>query len=549
VKSTSANNPGELNTDNKNSVYVGRHIIRNNDRPQRFKRSPDPMMECFHKNKEVFSKFEVNCEKALVIDGCFKTNKEVLQQTMIPEEVNVFNSYPRMSTIKKFDTAIKATIRKLKIQTLPKIEKDDLSYVAFNKKTYPGFFYSEYLGHKSKEEALPDAMKIAYDNWDKIHTASILDCDIDRNLTYPGTYAVGARNKRDYTYDDGEVLKSRAVHMPEFHNEIISGAWTDQISNHIKFNKQGPLYIGNSYLEYQRLYNDMADSNTILEGDFKNFDMRIWLSLKIMAIAIQRLYYDLDDVEIDNHFINIFLNIGIADYYTPGGYVYRMIHGLPSGVKSTTLSGSIINLLVQCHISRELPQKRIRYIIGGDDFLRCHLDKLSESQVDKIKENIEEINWKFKFLDEKWLDAKEINSRPYFYKYTIDRNEPVISTTTLLERTFIPWNKKYSNNYEVFKFLIDLLPSLAAPRSHFILFYQFLADFRTRFLKIETTKAEIFEMHSSIYRRVMKGEVLLKDHITESSYSCYNFDLKISSENKYNRFLKENKILKVVFDL
>lgn len=66
----------------------------------------------------------------------------------------------------------------------------------------------------------------------------------------------------------------------------------------------------------------------------------------ICAVSIARYFYKLDDAQIDNYFTALFNSVGIKDYYTPGGYIYRMIHGLPSGVKSKSLFGSIINLLM-----------------------------------------------------------------------------------------------------------------------------------------------------------------------------------------------------------
>lgn len=47
----------------------------------------------------------------------------------------------------------------------------------------------------------------------------------------PSIYTIGARNKRDYSYEDGETASSRIVHMPEFHAELTSSVWTDAITD------------------------------------------------------------------------------------------------------------------------------------------------------------------------------------------------------------------------------------------------------------------------------------------------------------------------------
>ena len=80
----------------------------------------------------------------------------------------------------------------------------------------------------------------------------------------------------------------------------------------------------------------------IVEDDIKRFDSRLYLNLMICAVSIARYFYKLDDAQIDNYFTALFNSVGI----NPGGYIYRMIHGLPSGVKSKSLFGSIINLLM-----------------------------------------------------------------------------------------------------------------------------------------------------------------------------------------------------------
>lgn len=509
-ESAASNNDGELDVDKKNSVYVGRHTIRNGDRKQTYRRVPDPMIEVYHKNANYFNELGINLDNGIIADGCFKTNKQTLQRTMIPESNSEYAGYPSMSLIRKMKSSIKSTIRKLDICQLAKVEECDLHFSSFNMKTYPGFYYSEYCNHKTKRDAVSIACKIATEKWKYINDCSVNGTKLKRSKLFPGTYAIGARNKRDFPEGKFEELTSRAVHMPEFHNEIHSASWTDPISNLIRDRASGPIYIGNSFIDYQRMHSDMFNCESIIEGDVKRFDSRVYITFIIIAVAISRLFYDHDDVEIDNHFVAIFDSVAIKDYYTPGGYIYRMIHGLPSGVKSTTLYGSIINLVLQTEFNSNINSKRLNFCIGGDDFLIGYKDKIDSSQLTAVAEKAHKFGWELKYLSIKSFSSKNIEDRPYFYKYTIDDNEPVISTTTVIERAFAPWNKKYKNFSDIFNFLIDLLPSFGAPRSNFIVYYHLLSYVKFRHLRIHSPPSYFFELHRDVYNKVMAGKIFPK---------------------------------------
>ena len=68
-------NVGELRTDNISSFYLGRHIVRDGDRAQKFYRSGDPFLEYYYQHKADFNKYGVNVDKSIVVGGCFKINK------------------------------------------------------------------------------------------------------------------------------------------------------------------------------------------------------------------------------------------------------------------------------------------------------------------------------------------------------------------------------------------------------------------------------------------------------------------------------------------
>lgn len=501
---------GDMEADGLNSYYLGRHIIRDGDRPQKIRRASDPMFECYHLNKKIFKNSDVLVDRSVSMTGCFKSNKITLQRTMIPE-TSSGTSLPSMASIKMYSKAIKTAIRKLNIKTLSKCKKEDMNYLSFNKNTYPGFYYDKYHDCKTKLEASGIAMKVARERWSRISKASKTKTKLKRNKIFPNTFVVGARNKRDYHYEDGDVISSRAVHMPEFHSELNSSVWVEQIAKEIKFNERGPIYLGNSIVKYERLVKDIRNDEFQIEGDWKRFDSRLYINNIIIGLSLLRLYYPLDDEEIDYHFLALFDTIGIKDYITPGGYLYRLVHGLPSGVSCTSLLGSLINLVNLIYCTDEYDLKRIKYIVGGDDFLisvndSINTDKVIESMINKA----ESIGQVFKILEKKTKTALNYNERPSFYKYTIDSNEPVINPTALLERVFLPWNRNYDSNEKILSFLIDLFPSLGSPRTYHLIFYEFYSKIFYNVTGQKRDVKDIYSLHYSIYNKIMMGERFYK---------------------------------------
>ena len=105
-----------------------------------------------------------------------------------------------------------------------------------NKRTKPGFTAEYVTRHKTKLKSMNDSVVAAYHIWNnmeskakkikkavkKVHVVTTLvDLMIAKPIPSTNIYDIGARGKRDITYEDDKLASSRAVHMPEFHNEIV----------------------------------------------------------------------------------------------------------------------------------------------------------------------------------------------------------------------------------------------------------------------------------------------------------------------------------------
>jgi hypothetical protein len=292
--------------------------------------------------------------------------------------------------------------------------------------------------------------------------------------------------------------------MPEYHTEIHCGVFADRITEHIKERARGPLYIGNSITRYQRYEEDLSRANFCVEGDWKRFDSTITSATITLAFCILRCFYVEDD-EIDNHFLAILDSIINKDYLIKGGRVVRSYHGLPSGSKLTSLLGSIYNLLILNYVFSEVNRRKRHFSVGGDDFV-VHI---GDNDIDRAKlelsvyEKSEEIGMELKFLKICELKAGNLNDFPVFYKYTVVCGEPYTPAEALYTRAFSPYNKKYSDNFELLSFLKSLIPTMGKPSSHCVPFYYYIACTEASVTGGRPDVSYWFKWHTHCYNKML----------------------------------------------
>lgn len=163
IKNISLKNEGDILCDGYNSLYIGRGSIRSATRKQRYKKPPLDATIQYAQNKELFDLFECDVEKAIIINGCYHSNKHTLIRQLTPENLNGDHYlHPSIENLTNFDDTIRVLLRKIK--TYDMIEQfsiDDMLNCEFDGAKKPGYTYEEEFGLNTKEESVEIAYGIA----------------------------------------------------------------------------------------------------------------------------------------------------------------------------------------------------------------------------------------------------------------------------------------------------------------------------------------------------------------------------------------------------
>lgn len=523
--------------DNVNSLKCGKIHIRKGTRPQTYFKAPQNAFDFYNMNKEVFDAYAFDLNKSVVVNGCYETNRHTLEQTAIQSnaapELRVLPTYEEFL---KYKDVILTIVDKLKIQQIgnPIFEQCLMSH--FKPDSQPGFTQVFLNNNHTKLKAFKTSSKVARNIYNKLNNIAnvahkhLVDEFIKNKPKVKGLYSIGARNKRDYTYENYELASSRAVHMPEFHNEIVISAWMDGVNESLKLNTRGPLYIGNSITTYERLERDIKNNTSHIEGDWKRFDSTYRIMSLIVCTCITRLYYPLFSKRADVHFFWIFYVHLIKDYYIPGGYVIRILNGLPSGTKCTSIWNSIFNLFALLNCCSFLNFKKLNFAVGGDDFIIMYKDKVTEQDVQTISDNSAKLGMKFKFCVLKDINSNNVSDFPFFYKYSVKNSLPIAKPVFLMERILAPQNLKIKSNIEYLIFLDAQLPTLGYPSTTHLLFYSIYKN----------TYNRVFSSYDSKFKMTIKR--IFKMHY--DSYNTYRYSYKKRTSCDDDTFTFEN--LKIV---
>lgn len=526
--------------DGKNAFRHNRKAnVRISTRRQRFSKPPEVATDFYYEFDEIFRHFEeFDLPSYVIVDGCYDTNKHTIQKQIDCRNFSG-RELPNVDDYILLSQSVRDTIRKLKITNLGEVNEEMLYDFDFDLDTKPGYRFEHYFKANKKRDCVDVAMNIAKKRYRSILKASRKGNKIKREDIIPGIYTIGARNKRETSCEVGEVLTSRAVHMPEWHTELHGGIFSDLITEKIVDSSEGPIYIGNSFVKFERLEKQIKQNEFAFEGDWKKFDASLCNSLVVMSLCILRLYFPMG-LLYDNHFLAILDSLVLKDYHVVGGNVLRILHGLPSGSKWTSLVGSVLNLLVLNYVFSDVKYYDRSFAIGGDDFVTFVKENNYDAELiaDKAIEKCSDVGMELKFLKTKrYKNSNNIDDYPVFYKYTVFKGVPVTPVESILERCLAPWNKKYKSNAEVLRFLDNLLPSLAFPSSSCYIFYYFYMYCYFRVTGKKVVVEDLVRKHYFLYRRMLATGV---DPPFLSS--SYNF-------NKRNTFVKDIKTSRYMKDV
>lgn len=531
--------------DNENAFkHKTKSDVRIATRRQRWFKPPEVATDFYNMFPELFNSFEeFNLNNHCVVEGCFESNRHTIQEQMDCSNFDG-SALPTEKHYRLIETAIRDSVRKLKIPEFKGVDITDIRDFDFDLDTKPGYRYEHYLLKQSKRECVNEAVFLAEERYANIINASKEGRVVDRNEIIPGIYTIGARNKRETEPEVGDNLVSRAVHMPEFHVELHGGIFSDLITTYIVEKQDGPVFIGNSFLKSERYEKLMLDNYSAVEGDWKKFDSTLCNALIISALSICRCYFP-EGITYDNHFIAILDSLVIKDYHVVGGNVYRLLQGLPSGSKWTNLLGSIINLIALNYTFSDVKYHERSFAVGGDDFVVFFKNKVEslEALCDIAEYKASEIGMTFKFIKIKeYKHSNNIDDYPVFYKYTVFNGVPIIPLESVLERTLSPWNKKYSSTSDVLEFLDNLLPSMGHPSSSCLIFYYYYQFCYYRLTGKMIPIDNIITAHFRIFHKMFKVKATIKDINKE-----YLKDEHRISRNKYVYSAKNTSYLRKVF--
>uniref|UniRef100_A0AAU7YTA7 RNA-dependent RNA polymerase n=1 Tax=Conidiobolus non-segmented RNA virus 2-1 TaxID=3233686 RepID=A0AAU7YTA7_9VIRU len=222
----------------------------------------------------------------------------------------------------------------LKLRELPKPRLGALEDVRINKSAHPGFYSRRFA--KNKYDRIDVQRDIARDLFSRTARKPHADTSL---------WMCGAREKRN-DVDNGDPIKSRLILMPETAPALVSSMYSQPVGDLIAHH-ESPIHIGtksgrNAHESFCKLFDPCEYT---IAADWKSFDSCVSEHLIVGAFMIIRsMFPDGDDV--DNHFLYFMSSMVFKNVVTPGGYVYRIRRGLPSGSPWTSVIGSLVNWLV-----------------------------------------------------------------------------------------------------------------------------------------------------------------------------------------------------------
>jgi len=264
--------------------------------------------------------------------------------------------------------ALKAGWESLKLERMPQPTIDAVDSVRVNPTAFPGIVSSR-LG-KNRKQVFGVSAEIA-----KRHYRAAKD-KFTPDLSF---WACGGREKPNQLKSPGDLLKSRLVLMPETPSSLLESAFSQPFTEMLK-KAQGDIMIGCTMTDqgFERVLADFKLDEHVKAFDWSNFDAHVGESLIVASFAIVRACFFGDDRWLDNLFLRFISHFLVKQVVTPGGWLYTIACGVPSGSPFTSIIDSLANWLVlvdmEIAIGGPGSVKRNARRTYGDDFLQAIRD-------------------------------------------------------------------------------------------------------------------------------------------------------------------------------
>jgi hypothetical protein len=357
------------------NVYcVGKIPAKVGSLPQKFGHAPDYVIDYITENTDVIDGMEEEYAFQVMVKGGMDTLYETL------------NQYPRNDRLQKSATYVQIMDalgnygHLYQARKINDIREQDFAEVRYNKKAYPGYETSH-----TYEKDMPTNNRMEQKESKKadcvvkgIAAAYAYNEAIAQEGTAaykPSIWKLGSRAKRQ-SKKIGEILKSRAIWMPEMQESMFNSVYAQTYAEAIKHVQDPLAKIGWTPMrgKFYKLY-DKFKGKFCKAGDYSGYDTSMTRDLITVSFGIIRKSfpegkrYDRIIASMCQHYLQNYLLL-------PGGYVVMFGCGAPSGTPWISIVNTICNFLIQITTLNELQKlegnikkREICLAMLGDDSL------------------------------------------------------------------------------------------------------------------------------------------------------------------------------------
>jgi hypothetical protein len=403
---------------------------------------------------------------------------------------------------------------------LPKVESihaKDIEFLRIKYAANPGIL-SKRLTNKKKGEFATVAIEAAKLMWyhiGKHHTADV------------SLWSFGSRVRKEsklFIADDegnSKVAQARVIMMQEYVPSLINMNYANTLTTLLMDNDDSCIKIGKSAAKggYVKLREPYLKYDKVLEGDWSEFDQSVKRPHIVVAMAILRQCFPSGD-EHDKRFMYMLSGLVCKKVVSPGGLIFELANGIPSGSPWTSLLDSIVNWLVLRDLVETCVtgcnKKDVGFQIGGDDFC-IFLPKGAHLDLEKLVKRADEyhgMTLRGEDLVLKDTFVTEASEAASFYKTCFVNGLPSIRFDDILKRLMIP--ERYPRScYDAYRHLNDQMNSGIVRfgiAEEFCVSYYVYLSIRMLSLEGRSPPSRIINLFSTNARLIIKDafeEVLL----------------------------------------